>query len=129
MILVRCQKILSNFELVMNFGRFSQTTVDWSCDVPSYNHHVLCLMVKGIIYGRCFTNGTLNLSFCMIFFLKISNQICRDARKHHLACECVSSFLPNLRSFEEKCMKFGNFKWEMFLKPRCTHVITITPGP
>ena len=65
----RFQKILSNFELVMNFGSFGQTTVDhqslwivlcatfrfvqmhgilWSkCNVAS-RHHVLCMMLKGI---------------------------------------------------------------------------------
>ena len=40
-------------------------------------------------FGRCFTNGTLNLSFCMNL-LKISNQsIGRAWCKLHLACDCA----------------------------------------
>ena len=37
-------------------------------------------------FGRCFTNGTLNLSFC-INLLKISNQITCRACKLHLASD------------------------------------------
>ena len=39
-------------------------------------------------FGRSFTNGTLNLSFCMNI-LKISNQFGRASRKHHFACDCA----------------------------------------
>ena len=82
----------------------------WSqCDhLPSYNHHMLCLMVKGLwsMLQEC----NPKFKFLHDFFLKNSNQIC--------------TLLPNLRSLEEKCMKFRNFNWELFLKPRCTHAYT-----
>ena len=136
----------------MVFRRFSQTMVDQSLWIVYETFRLVrskwffvvtvwctiiqssCALLDGKRdYGRCFTNGTLNLSFCMIFFEKFKPNLQGSMKTSFGMWVCT--LLPNLRSLEEKCMKFGNFNWELFLKPRCTHipkcehVITITPGP
>ena len=95
----------------MNFGSIGQTTVDqsfvnsvcnfqvgsngilWSqCNVPS-RRHVLYMMLKRILIQiqmhASQINGTLNLSFACMIFLKISNQIGRAWCKSFHMCDCV----------------------------------------
>ena len=104
------QKILGNFELVMNFGSFGQTMVWlefvnslWNFWVGSQWCFVVTMWcsitpsrasydaIRRFWYGRSMFHKLmepLNLSFCMNF-LKISNEIGRACCKHHLACDCA----------------------------------------
>ena len=111
---VKVSKVLSNFELVMNFGSFGQTTVDhqslwivlcatfrfvqmhgilWSkCNVPS-RHHVLCMMLKGILIDICMLHKW-NPKFegLHVYFLKFQTKFAGHGTcKHHFTCNCALS--------------------------------------
>ena len=111
-----------NFELVMNFWRFGQTTVDnsllivyetfrlvhiygvlWSqCDVPSHHHVLYTWCWKGIlVHDARITNGTLNLICCMI----------------------ISCFKPNWQCMVKNHMKLLGWSRWYFVVTMCHHVL------
>ena len=100
-----------NFELVMNFGTFGQTTVDnslwivyetfrlvhiygvlWSqCDVPSHHHVLYTWLWKEILVHDARIdrkwNPNINLICCMIISYFKPNWQCMV--KNHMACDCA----------------------------------------
>ena len=132
-----------NFELVMNFGRFGQTTVDnslwivyetfrlvhiygvlWSqCDVPSHHHVLYTWCWKGIlVHDARITNGTLNLICCMIISYFKPNWRC--IVKNHMACDCahplsqIWGHLNNARWINGQ--QVANCVWETW----STHIVS-----